>query len=116
MFYVYGVAMSDCIKKAKKEVLKLKEPMTQSQSDEKVMQIASELFETSKPKCISGELSCPKRVQQFIELASKDSSIRGVKPMMKVQKVDGMGNPVLTKKTGKPTFVIVPMVMDDFDL
>jgi hypothetical protein len=98
MFYVYGVTMKDCIKQAKKKLLELKEPMSQSQADTRLIEIANEIFKTAKPKCISGELSCPQRVKQFIELASKDKSVRELKPMKKVQKLDGQGEPILTKK------------------
>ena len=108
MFYVYGVTMKDCLKQAKKKLLDLKEPMSQSQADKKLYEIADEIFKTAKVKCISGELSCPQRVEQFMDLAKKDSGTRSLKAMKKIAKTDGAGNPMLTK-TGKPMFQIVPM-------
>lgn len=113
MFYVYGVTMQDCIKQARRRLLaSSSQSKSQSEFDEAATAMAKELFIKAKPKCISGELSCPERVAEFVSLALKDESVRAIKPMKKVQNIDGAGNPILTKKTGKPTFKIVPMSLD----
>lgn len=109
MFYVYGVTKKDCRKAAMKIVDKMKDVKGPSDYEERVERVSSELFKTMKPKCISGELSCPERVRQFIDLAKKDETVCRVIPMKKIPKLDGNGDVILTKRTGKPTFQIVQM-------
>ena len=112
MFYVYGVAMSDCVKQAKKLVSNESNTNSQSDFDNAVMEKAKALFLKAKMKPISGELSCPERVRQFLELAEKDTPVRALQPMKKVPELDGDGNAITTKK-GKPKFKIVPMSLGD---
>jgi hypothetical protein len=111
MFYVYGVSIKDCRKQAYKKVNELFHlgKVEQDDFESEVAKLTNELFNKSKPKCISGQLSCPKRVGEFLELAKKDKTVRDLKPMKKVAKLDSGGNEVLTKKTKKPVFQIVQM-------
>lgn len=111
MFYVYGVSMKDCRKQAyKKTVEKLNGgKMSPDNFELEVQKLSDYLFNNSKPKAISGQLSCPKRVAEFLALAKLDKTVRDIKPMKKVAKLDSGGNEVLTKRTKKPVFQIVEM-------
>ena len=111
MFCVFGVSIKECRKKAAKEIhsLLLSGTIEQSDYEQKVKELTQQLFETSKPKAVSAELSCPKRVKEFLDLAKKDEGLKDLKPMKKVEKLDGAGKPILTKKTKKPILQWVPM-------
>lgn len=87
----------------------VKRKIDQSDYEQKVKELTQKLFETSKPKAVSAELSCPKRVKEFLDLANKDDGLKDLKPMKKVEKLDGAGKPILTKKTKKPILQWVPM-------
>lgn len=111
MFCVFGVSIKYCRKKAAKEIhsLLLAGKIDQSDYEQEVKDLTQNLFETSKTKAVSAELSCPKRVKEFLELAKKDEGLKELKPMKKVEKLDGAGKPLLTKKTKKPILQWVPM-------
>lgn len=111
MFCVFGISMKECRKQTDKKVNEIfkRGKLEQSEYEGKVSEVANELFEKSKPKPISADLSCPDRVIEFIELAKKDSSLKDLKAMKKIQKLDGSGQPLLTKKTKKPILQWVPM-------
>lgn len=111
MFFVYGVSIKDCRKQAYKKIIEQLHlgKVEQDDFESEVAKLTDHLFYNSKPKSISGQLSCPKRVAEFMALAKLDKTVRDLKPMKKVAKVDSGGNEVLTKKTKKPVFQIIQM-------
>ena len=116
MFCVYGVSIKECRKQAAKKVhsLLIGGKVEQSDYEAEVKKLTDELFNTAKPKSISGELSCPKRVGEFLLLAKKDAGFKDLKPMKKTEKLDGSGKPMLTKKTKKP--ILQWVVMSEHEL
>ena len=116
MFCVHGVSMKECRKQAAKKVhaLLIGGKVEQSDYETEVKKLTDELFETAKPKSISGELSCPKRVGEFLQLAKKDKTFKELKAMKRVEKLDNSGNPILTKKTKKP--ILQWVIMSEHEL
>lgn len=116
MFSVYGVSMKECRKQAAKKVhaLLIGGHIEQSNYECEVQKLTLEIFKTAKPKSISGELSCPERVNEFLTLAKKDKSFKDLKPMKRIQKLDGNNEPILTKQTKKPILKWVEMSKHEF--
>jgi len=112
MFCVYGVSLTKCRKAAIKKVNDLRgedAPNNASEWEDKVTELQQELFQKAKPTSISGELSMPSSVQEYIEQAKKlPKEFRNLKAMKKVPVLDGSGDPMLTK-AGRAKFQWQPM-------
>tara|TARA_B100000700_G_scaffold161345_1_gene178680 strand:+ start:38038 stop:38445 length:408 start_codon:yes stop_codon:yes gene_type:complete len=111
MFYVYGVCRKKCRTQAEKKVSSLRgkdAPSTQQEYELAVAEITEEVFKKAKAVCVSGELSTPSSVDQFIELAERSGQYKGLKPMRKRPAEDAQGNPVKTK-SGRHRYEYVPV-------
>ncbi|NUZ10013.1 hypothetical protein HUZ36_04400 [Pseudoalteromonas sp. McH1-7] len=111
MFYVYGVSRKKCRAKAEKDVAARfgdKAPKTQSEHIAAVEARTTELYSKAKPVCVSGELSTPSSLYQFIELAKKTDELKDLMPMRRKPMIDASGNPIKTR-AGRPRYEFVPV-------
>ncbi|AZZ98789.1 hypothetical protein [Pseudoalteromonas sp. R3] len=101
MFCVYGVSQTKCRKAAVKKVGALKGKLAPQNAEEREAQIAvvqAQIFKSSKPSSISGELAMPSSVNDFIIQAKKlPGEFRSLCGMRRRPVLDKKGNPILTK-------------------
>lgn len=112
MFCVFGVSKKKCKAAAEKKVNAMRgelAPKNPAQHKQLVEVMTDELFLKSKPTAVSGELSSPSLVDDFIELANKTGDIRALKGMRRVHKADKKGALQYSKRTKKPIFEWVPL-------
>lgn len=94
-FRVYGVTEKTALRKAKKD--------NPDVTGGGLAEIANEIYEKMNPVQISENFDAPQFCDDFIALAKKTIKCRALKIMCYQEKKKKNGQPVISKKTGKPT-------------
>lgn len=69
---------------------------------------AAEILKGAKPKQVSGAFDAPQFAQDWIDLAKRTVKARGLRVMVRGEKTDKNGAPVISKVTKKPVIGWVP--------
>lgn len=78
------------------------QPKTADEYQEKLVEFTEEVYKKAKPSSVSGELSTPSLVTDYIELAKKSGGFKMLTPMRKTHRTDAKGNIKTSKATKKP--------------
>lgn len=107
-FCVYGMTITHAKKLAEKKLEREPNTKTQEEWRDKVSAAAETILTSHAPVQVSPTFDAPQFCREWIEVAQRTSKIYAPKVMVRQQKIDKHGNPVVSKTTGLPTMGWAP--------
>lgn len=107
-FCVYGMTITHAMKHAEKRLERGHDCKTKEEWKEKVGEVAETILVSHAPVQVSPTFDAPQFAREWIEVAQRTSKIYAPKVMVRKQKIDKHGNPIVSKTTGLPTLGWAP--------